>query len=728
MLLVQDTSSAGTKLTITDCKFTGITGKGVSVIALEEGDLSLKNVKITENTTSKNDSDWVGGAVYVKGGTFTVNDGVIINSNTAAAGASANNLYLWGDDSTSPGLQSLITVGEKLTTTSIEFAMYHTATVSSSVTFTSGYTTSGNTEEPKKFFNEENGCGIVADSGEAVEQGRRYFYVRGTGGVYGTTYPAAAAASDTNNGTSMSPYTTVQKAVKEVALLNDGASTYEIIVGGEFDDDTGATDAFVSINANGQTLDIEIKGLSNDAGKTVFDSSSLTGKPCVKIESSDATYNASVVLNGISITGGDTSSNNGDGGGIQVKEYSNLMLEDCEIYGNKAENGGGIYAENASVVLQDCTVSGCSANSYGGGIYFSSNNSMYKLQFKGTNKISSNSVYSSYGYALGGGIYCSGNLELGSGVIIEKNSVTGKNPNGGGVYCTEELTISGATIGGADAGNKAEKYGGGIYADGKFTMTGGTVQGNSAVLGGGGIVLNGDSVLSGGAIISNRAVSASSESLGGGIYAQSAANTTIKGDVYILSNTAGGTDASERPGYGGGILSAGNLAINGGFIADNKVLGDSAWGGGVCVMQKSGCSNTFEMSGGTIGGVTYNGVNYTGNRAESGLGGGIASLGMTVEITGGLIGSDTDFDNGNIAYKGGGIFLDQYIGNYPGLNENNGKIYYNKATQTVSDLSDKYYGGGMFFNHNCSVVKEDADFKYNNSYQICNDTDGCVLE
>ena len=81
----------------------------------------------------------------------------------------------------------------------------------------------------------------------------------------------------------------------------------------------------------------------------------------------DIANGAVVILNGVTITGGQSASN-GDGGGIF--NDGQLTLENSLVTANSAVNGGGIYNNGGILTLVNSTLEGNTAtNGNGGGIY-----------------------------------------------------------------------------------------------------------------------------------------------------------------------------------------------------------------------------------------------------------------------------------------------------------------------------------------------------------------------
>jgi LPXTG-site transpeptidase (sortase) family protein len=152
---------------------------------------------------------------------------------------------------------------------------------------------------------------------------------------------------------------------------------------------------------------------------------------------------ASLILNSLIITQGQTS---GNGGGVLG---SSLTLKNSSVTASHAASGGGIYLVG-SLNLVNSSVTGNTATGLGGGIYY------------GTN--------------------------LGSAAITGSTLAGNSAASGGGVYFLSSQTpvVTNSTL----AGNNASVDGGGIYnQDGPITLTNVTLSDNSASGRGGGLFI-----------------------------------------------------------------------------------------------------------------------------------------------------------------------------------------------------------------------------------------------
>ena len=178
---------------------------------------------------------------------------------------------------------------------------------------------------------------------------------------------------------------------------------------------------------------------------------------------SGGSSSAPVELIGLTITGGEASS---DGGGIY--NSGTLLLTNCTVSGNWAgDDGGGIYSRDATLVITNSTVKGNSTNQgVGGGICTDEGS----LTIIGST-ITANSSEQNYG----GGIYGLGELSITNSVISGNSAY-----RGGGIYNHAIMNITNSVI----SGNSAKDYAGGIenyvnHGDSStLTIINSTISGN----------------------------------------------------------------------------------------------------------------------------------------------------------------------------------------------------------------------------------------------------------
>lgn len=237
------------------------------------------------------------------------------------------------------------------------------------------------------------------------------FFVQGTGG----TYTPAAAANDSNSGTYFAPLRTVQAAVDKIESINDGTSSYTVMVDGNFTAEakdvswpsSDFTEAFVVIEPS-KELNVTIRGISKD---------------------SPAVLNV-----------------NSNGRGFYIGEYASVTLERLKVSkGSCLDNGGGIFC-NGSLNLNYCTIEDNHAGGNGGGILCNGDLNLSYCTFK-NNRSEAN----------GGAICFEGNSLNISGGEVKNNS---GGSSGGGIYCSGKSYIKNCNF----EGNRAEEsFGGAIY-------------------------------------------------------------------------------------------------------------------------------------------------------------------------------------------------------------------------------------------------------------------------
>ena len=185
------------------------------------------------------------------------------------------------------------------------------------------------------------------------------------------------------------------------------------------------------------------------------------------IDDGDSSRQIEVMLSGLTLTGGDESSN---GGAILNRE--DLTLNSSTVSGNASGLGGGIF-NDGEVTATNSTLSGNSSLYGGGGIYTSGTATITSSTLSGNSVSGSN----------GGGVFNStaGTLTITSSTL-SGNSVSYDYAYGGGIFSAGTVTITSSTLSGnsADLGS-----GGGIYNFGTATVTNSTLSGNSARYGGG---------------------------------------------------------------------------------------------------------------------------------------------------------------------------------------------------------------------------------------------------
>ena len=293
------------------------------------------------------------------------------------------------------------------------------------------------------------------------------FFVQGTDG----TYKPATVAADSNSGTYFAPLRTVQAAVDKIESINDGTSSYTVMVDGNFTAEakdvrwpsSDSTEAFVVIEPS-KSLNVTIRGISQ------------VSPAVLNVDSNGRVFfiggNASVTLESLEVSNGSCIDN---GGGIYCN--GNLNLNYCTIEDNRAGgNGGGIYC-NGDLNLNYCTFKDNRSEANGGAICFEGNS----LNIFG-GKVTNNS-----GGSCGGGIYCSGESSI-TNCSFEGNSAGGSF--GGAIYFVAKSDGPAVTNDMSDCeinNNKADNGSGGAIACGEnvsLNLFNGKVSGNITKVGG----------------------------------------------------------------------------------------------------------------------------------------------------------------------------------------------------------------------------------------------------
>ncbi|MFI3165650.1 MAG: hypothetical protein R3Y45_05150 [Bacillota bacterium] len=203
---------------------------------------------------------------------------------------------------------------------------------------------------------------------------------------------------------------------------------------------------------------------------------------------------------------------------------------------------------------------------------------------------------------------------------ITNNTNVGLVYGGGGIFVLSSGKVN--MYAGTIIGNKTKttnSYGGGVYVwnGGVFNMYGGEISYNSSASIGGGVYSDGEFNLIGGKIKNNTAT------YGAGIYADGEVSND---DAKVT--ISGGTISANTATYGAGIYVAGTVVMNGGSVTGNKA--DTGTGGGAYLKDGSfTVSDDAKISGNTAvrtTGTTTNNVNIPNNS-------------MTITVAGALTGT-----------------------------------------------------------------------------------------
>ena len=393
---------------------------------------------------------------------------------------------------------------------------------------------------------------------------------------------------------------------------------------------------------------------------TVDASSSIGSHRVFKIR---GLVHQSVILQGLSITGGRIDETNGaaGGGAIANNTRATLYLRQVRIYGNSAtvdagnDMGGGGVRSVGSVIMSGSTIeanaviaTNSGGQSGGGGVLIGGGNGNLTITdssitgntvtVDAVDAVALSQVTSNDG---GGGVHVNGNDLILTSSIVSGNTVTSTNSygesGGGGVYVDNgDIVATDSTIS-SNVANvttttdptriASNQGGGGIYQDGHdITLSGTTLAGNTTtVIGETTPPLTGEipyATNGGGAIyqFGNRLA---------------IANSTLSGNVATVPATA-------RSG-GGAIFDDGNAtSITNTTIAGNtanvgpsqdQTYGDTNGGGGILFVT---VRDGIDLANATI----------AGNAAPQATGGGILAHNnidsqMQVSVTGSIIATNS---------------------------------------------------------------------------------------
>ncbi|MCA9150462.1 MAG: hypothetical protein KDA92_14225 [Planctomycetales bacterium] len=313
-----------------------------------------------------------------------------------------------------------------------------------------------------------------------------------------------------------------------------------------------ATDLRQGITIDAAALDPTPK-VHDGAGSRVF-----------RIDDNNDSADSQVVLQHLTIVGGDTA-----GGGGAINSRESLELYDCQFSKNFAQFGGGAIYSTADISITSTRfIENQTAAIGGGAVYtrgavdvneghFEANKLLYKQDDDTPS---------------GGAIYAQGNVTLmRSSVVNNLNSgwYGGIGGFGGGISTEGDVTILESVI----SGNRAnERPGGGVYTAGTATITGSEISGNV------GYSYFGNA---GGGLVAQRAVITSSriaDNVGAGEEGGHGGGIVVLGDVTIRSSVIE-NNTSQR--NGGGVLAKRATLVDSVITGNRAADYESASGGGV---------------------------------------------------------------------------------------------------------------------------------------------------
>jgi len=194
---------------------------------------------------------------------------------------------------------------------------------------------------------------------------------------------------------------------------------------------------------------------------------------------------ASVILKGMTVTGGRTFGANARSGGIHSESNASLTIDGCHITDNEitsvsAVKGGGISALNGTLVINNSTISnnrvisGSTTNS-GGGIFTS-----FDTRTTITNStISGNTVTNASGSTSdgnGGGIFNGGAMTVRNSTVTDNGSVGANSASG--IFNNSNLTAGSTII----AGNRNNSATPDAAQQGTFVSQGFNLVGNAGTV------------------------------------------------------------------------------------------------------------------------------------------------------------------------------------------------------------------------------------------------------
>ena len=241
---------------------------------------------------------------------------------------------------------------------------------------------------------------------------------------------------------------------------------------------------------------------------------------------------ATLIAEGVNICGNQT---NDDGGGIKLAgSKSKLIMNNCEMFGNKTRNakgdtdGGAIYFNGGTAIITNTRFTSNESEDYGGAIHSDEGNVKLTIE----------------------------------NCVFEKNYC---KDDGGAIYMDAgKLTMSDCTF----YRNSAGDDGGAVYIDGKegTVIRNCTIDDNNAKDSAGGLYVCDDNVF----LIDSKISYNSCGTTGGGIYVKGKYRISIQGVMQVYKNTGSGgraddlylEDSKENATvYSGGLMDGSTVGI-----------------------------------------------------------------------------------------------------------------------------------------------------------------------
>jgi predicted outer membrane repeat protein len=320
--------------------------------------------------------------------------------------------------------------------------------------------------------------------------------------------------------------------------------------------------------------------------------------------------NSASVLDGFTITGGNTTgATDPNGGGIYINSGT-PTINNCTISGNfSATNGGGGYIDNSSSPwFTNCIVMGNAAPSGGG--FRSTANGSNNPRFINC-KFVSNSATGGAGNGNGGGLLLGPGLEIITGCSFINNTATNQ---GGGIHSTGSTsTISNSTFGGNTQTVSASDNGGaGIYNSGGNPLIDGCLFASNLSSGDGGAIRENGSA----STIRSCKFAGNTAGSGSAVWSAAAAGSPVQADCLYVGNAASGqgtvgTDTSgtwtiadctfsqNQAGTDGGAIIANDSTVNlrNAVLWDDNAPADAELGSGSGTLSVNYC----DVQGGFAG-------------------------------------------------------------------------------------------------------------------------------
>ncbi|MEM1090766.1 MAG: choice-of-anchor Q domain-containing protein [Pseudomonadota bacterium] len=607
------------QVTLTNVSIEGSTadasGGGIYVGAAE---LTISGGVFSNNVAGGVSASEGGGAIYALGGTITIADGASFSDNQASGAAGSGGAIHLSGGSTE------VTGGD--------FTRNLSNRAGGALEISAAATQMTVTIDGVSFV--ENDAGLSP----------------GNGGAIHVTAPSSGAIASVD--VSGGGFTGNIAGEEGGGLWNDAGGTLTIdgsAITGNTASGPGADQGGGGIFNNGgtvtltsATVDTNIAdgalgsggGVLSVGGSLDVTGGSISGNTSVRagggIEVAAAIDNAGANLTGVVVANNATGGSPGNGGGLHVTDPPSDLIDSV-------------------VIVTDGSFTGNTASAEGGGLWNAAGGTM---GLRGT-IITGNTASGSSSDQGGGGVFNDGGVVMISDATIEGNAADGSSGSGGGILNDGgRLTVTGGTV----SDNSAVRAGGGIEAntrnlrDSVIWLDGVTVSLNttgSSPGNGGGIHVSdpiGDNAstftINAGSITEN---TASQE--GGGLWNDAGGTLQITGTNVSLNRATAANAVGDVQGGGGVFNNGGRVSVTDATISGNVVsgvLGADDGGGGVLNDARS-----------NLGSVTLRGTIITDNTASvgSGSGGGILSVGGSLEITGGRVSGNST------ARAGGGVEL-----------------------------------------------------------------------